>query len=78
MAKLEYIRTKRGLPFVKRGMRVELNYSGKTKKGVIIGANESGNLNVRFDGFKNTQNCHPFWAIKYFDEEGNVIKEYPE
>lgn len=78
MAKLKYIREQRGLPFVKSGMKVELNYSGKVKRGIITGANESGNLNIRFEGNKHSDNCHPRWAIKYFDSEGNVLSEFPE
>lgn len=78
MAKLDYIRKQRGLPFVKQGMKVELNYLGKTKDGIITGANESGNLNVRFDGDKHSSNCHPRWAIKYIDQKGNTLAEFSE
>ena len=78
MASLQYIRERRGLPFVKRGMRVEIAYKDKVKRGVITGANCSGNLNIRMDGHKHSSNCHPRWAIKYFDKEGNVIAEFPE
>ena len=24
------------------------------------------------------ENCHPKWAIKYFDTEGNIIQEFPK
>ncbi len=78
MSRLDYIRERRGLPFVKRGMKVEVNYAGKTKTGVITGANDSGNLNVRFNGNKHSDNCHPRWAIKYFDSEGNTLAEFPD
>ena len=78
MTKLDYVRKRRGLPFIKRGMKVELNYSGKTKTGVITGANESGNLNVRFGGNKHSDNCHPRWAVKYIDDKGNTLAEFPE
>ena len=47
MARLQYIRERRGLPFVKRGMRVEIAYKGKVKRGVITGANWAGNLNIK-------------------------------
>jgi len=72
------VKTQRGLPFLKRGMKVELNYSGKTKSGVITGGNTSGNINVRFEGNNYSENVHPRWAIKYFDKMGNVIAEFPE
>ena len=78
MESLKYIREKRGLPFVKRGMRVEISYRSKVKRGVITGANYSGNLNVRLGGHKHSENCHPTWAIKYYDKKGNIIKEFPE
>lgn len=69
---LEYIRIRRNLPFVKRGMRIEVD----GKMGTITSGNRSGNLNVRFDGEKYPQNCHPWWKTKYFDKQGNIIKEF--
>lgn len=71
---LKRVRESRGMPFLKRGMRVEHTHSGR--KGVITAGNWSGNINVRFDGDKISQNCHPKWMMKYFDTEGKVIKEY--
>lgn len=75
---IESVRKNRGLPFLKRGMRVQLNYSGKSKTGVVTGANESLNINIRFDGSKRSTNCHPRWAISYFDKDGNTIACFPE
>jgi hypothetical protein len=75
---LDYVKTYRQLAFIEKGMRVELAY-GKTKKqGIITGGNSSGNINVLFDGKKKPENCHPTWAIKYFDKQGNVIAEFGE
>ena len=59
-------------------MKVELNYCGKTKSGVITGGNSSGNLNVRFGDDKHSENVHPTWAIKYIDQSGATIAEYPQ
>ena len=59
-------------------MRVEHSYGGKTKLGVIKSGNSSGNLNILFDGDKKPQNCHPTWAMKYFDDDGIVISDYEE
>ena len=73
---LDYVKNQRGLPFVKRGMRVENTYNGK--KGKITGGNSSGNIQVKFDGNKYSQNCHPTYMMKYFDEEGNLIKEFKD
>ena len=75
---LDYIKNQRGLPFVEKGMKVVLSYSGKTKTGIITGANWGGNLNVRFEGNKNHENCHPKWAIKYYDDNDNILAEFPE
>lgn len=73
---LKDFRIARHMPFVKRGMRVEHTYDGK--KGRIAGANSSANLNIIFDGENYSRNCHPHWMMKYFDNDGNVIKEYFE
>ena len=78
MINLDYVKKQRGLDFVKRGMRVEHCYNGKTLKGKITSGNSSGNLNILFEGEKHPQNCHPTWAMKYFDNDGNVIAEYGE
>ena len=78
MINLDYVKEQRGLHFIKKGMRVELAYGTTKKNGVIKGGNSSGNIDVLFDGAKRTENCHPTWAIKYFDKDGNVIAEYGE
>lgn len=75
---LDYVKNFRGLKFVKRGMKVEHTYNGKTQIGRITSGNSSGNLNIRFEGKKKSENCHPRWAMKYFDKEGNIICEFPE
>lgn len=61
-----------GMPFVKRGMRVEHN----GKKGRVSGANSSANLNITFDGQNHSKNCHPRWMMQYFDKDGNVIADF--
>lgn len=71
---LDYVKENRGLPFVKKGMKVEVYGDA----GVITGGNSSGNLNVKFEGQKHSSNCHPKSGIKYFDENGNIIKEFAE
>lgn len=75
---LDFIKEQRGLSFVKVGMKVELCYSGKTKVGKITGGNASGNIDVKFEGENKPQNCHPCWAMKYFDDSGYIIREFPE
>ena len=75
---LEYVRKQRGLLFLKVGMRVKLEYGKTVKHGVITGGNSSGNINVRFDGETHSKNCHPKWAITYYDDNGEIIKQQPE
>ena len=75
---LDYVKHQRGLSFIEKGMRVELAYGATKKKGVVKGGNSSGNIDVLFDGCKRAENCHPTWAMKYFDKDGNIIAEYGE
>jgi len=76
MINLDYVKEQRGLTFVKKGMKVENTYLKKV--GIIKSGNSSGNLNVLFEGDKKPQNCHPTWAMKYYDENDKVIAEYGE
>jgi len=76
MINLDYVKEQRGLEFVKIGMKVEQSYGGKTQTGKIVSGNSSGNLNILFDGEKKPENCHPTWAMKYFDEDGSVLAEF--
>lgn len=69
---LQNVKEKRSMPFLKRGMRVEVN----GKMGVVTSGNASLNINVRYDGNNFSQNCHPKWETRYFDAEGNVIADY--
>lgn len=75
---LDYVKNQRGLDFLEKGMKVELAYGTTKKTGIVKGGNSSGNLDVLFDGEKRAENCHPTWAMKYFDKEGNIIAEYGE
>jgi len=76
--KLDYVKKQRGLPFVKIGMRVELVTANITKQGKITGGNESGNINVKFDGARHSENCHPKWNMRYFDKDGKLLAEFLE
>jgi hypothetical protein len=75
---LDYVKNQRGLSFIEKGMRVELAYGSTKKQGMIKGGNSQGNIDVLFDGEKKAVNCHPTWAMKYFDESGEVVAEYSE
>lgn len=71
---LDYVKNQRGLSFIEIGMKVENTYLKKTC--IVKNGNSSGNLDILFDGEKKPQNCHPKWAIKYFDKDRKVIAEY--
>lgn len=73
---LDFVKKQRGLSFIEKGMRVELAYGAIKKQGIIKGGNSSGNIDVLFDGEKIVSNCHPTWAMKYFDKQGNLIAQY--
>jgi hypothetical protein len=59
-------------------MKVEHTYGGKIQIGKTVSANSSGNLDVLFEGKKKPENCHPNWAMKYFDEDGVILAEFGE
>lgn len=59
----------RGLPNIKKGMKCEVD----GKAGVIVGGNSSSNLNVKFDGWKGVSNCHPYWRMTVFKDDGSVF-----
>ena len=74
MTSIKSIRKSRYMPFIKRGMRVLHTHTNRY--GRITGGNESCNLQVKFDGDKYSQNCHPKFKMIYFDKKGNIIKSY--
>lgn len=74
MTSLAYIKERRNMPFIKRGMRVEVD----GRMGKVTSGNHSGNINVLFDDLKYTVNCHPKWMTRYFDESGNVLADFRE
>ncbi|PRT20019.1 hypothetical protein C6360_20375 [Bacillus wiedmannii] len=61
----------RKLDFAYMGMRV--NVAGMW--GTIVG-NWKTNLFVLFDGEIEKHNCHPFWEIAYYDDEGELVRSY--
>ncbi len=68
---LSYIHNQRGMPWVCVGMRIEVD----GRPGVIKGGNDSGNLDVIFDGDNYRSNVHPSWETKYYDGDGKLIAE---
>lgn len=72
---LEHIKITYNLPFLTVGMKVRLNIE-PFEIGVIISANQKGNLNVRFEGNNHTENTHPTKAITYFNKQNQEIKTF--
>ena len=67
--------TYRGVPFAKIGMAVRV----EGHEGEIAGKNSDANFDVLFlEGPHKglILNCHPNWAMEYFDEQGNLIKAF--
>lgn len=62
---------KRNMMFMKQGMEVIAN----NRHGYIVGSTGL-NLLVKYDKGSFNTNTHPQWNIKYFSEEGDLIKEY--
>lgn len=67
------MKVNRGIEFTYMGMRVEVN----GKAGTITGYH-GFNLMVLMDGDTRPGNCHPWWETKFFDKQGNVIRDYTE
>lgn len=65
---MEYIKETYDLPFLRKGIQVEL---GNGRKGVIIGVHNAY-LKIKFDD--NTNGCvHPTYDIAYFNVNGDVM-----
>ncbi|EGR4213362.1 hypothetical protein DDN60_12535 [Vibrio cholerae] len=71
---MQSVRDGRGMPFLKRGMRVQSISTGKY--GTVTSTNSAMNLNIRIDGEKHSGNYHPKWMLRYFDSHGALIAEY--
>lgn len=66
-------RTNRNMPFLKRGMRADMD----GRKGVITSGNSS-HLRIRFEGERHTSVIHPTWQMTYYAQDGSVLKDYKE
>ncbi len=65
------VRYWRNLPFLKRGMRVEVD--GQPGR---ITSTYGHNLRIRFDGWEFPMNSHPRWEIVYFTADGSVLADF--
>lgn len=75
MNSFEYLKTSpfRNMPWIKRGMVCEID----GKRGVVT-AGAGGYVRIRFDGMKFSKPCHPHYEAVYYDDKGNVVKDYRE
>lgn len=63
----------RNIAFAYQGMKVEV--SGR--EGYLVG-NYGMNLLVWFPEYSTGSNCHPWWETRYFNQEGQIVKDYTE
>jgi len=67
----EQVKKARGIPFIYLGQRI--NVDGRD--GHIVGSN-GDHLHVLFDGNTWVDYCHPWWETTYYNEAGEIIKDY--
>ena len=72
MESLDYVKTYRNMPWIKRGMKVVVD----GKEGHVACGCNGGNIAVKFPNQKWTAKCHPQWETVYYDKSGNVIADY--
>ena len=72
---IQHIKKTYNLPFLTVGMKVRLNIE-PFEIGVIISANQDGNLNVRYHGKSHFENTHPTKSITYFNKQNQEIKTF--
>jgi hypothetical protein len=68
---LDYVKSHRNMPFLKRGMRLEMN--GRRGK---VTCGYGGYVRVKFDDVRFTRNCHPQWEMVYYSDDGKIIRDY--
>ena len=67
----------RNIPFAFMGMKVILKSKSRGNiKGVIVGSNDSMNLDICFDGTFHKENCHPYYELIYLDNSGDIVAEF--
>lgn len=68
---LQEARQYRNMPFLKRGMRANMDGRGGT-----ITSGDSTHLRMRFDGQKHSSPIHPWWQMTYYGHDGSIVKDY--
>lgn len=73
---VEDMKRTRGINFARLGMMVEV----EGDIGTITGMNHGANLEIVFANKlkygTHKHSCHPTWKIKYFDEDGHLIRDF--
>ena len=72
MSSFDYLREFRNMPWIKRGMQVDVG----GKRGTVIGGGNGGCVRIRLDGEKRPNLYHPQWHTTYYDQKGRVIASY--
>ena len=62
----------RGIEFTYLGMKIDV----AGEKGIIVGGNDSANLDVLFEGKTYPENCHPTWETTYYGKDDSIIKDF--
>jgi len=64
----------RDVPMFKKGTHCDID----GRSGQIVGGNSSANFNVKFDDNGSIRNCHPYWKMKIFASDGDVLYEHQD
>lgn len=70
---LSEARANRNMPFLKRGMRADMDGRSGT-----ITSGDSAHLRMRFDGEKRVSVVHPWWQMTYYAKDGSIVKNYKQ
>ncbi len=69
---LEEVRRARHMPWLKRGMLIDMN--GKRYR--VTGGNSQMNINAKPVDGGPVGRLHPWWQTTYYGENGEVIADY--
>lgn len=62
----------RDIQFAYQGMVVDV----AGKKGWLVGSNSSLNMDVLFEGYDHTSNCHPHHETTFYDNNMNIVRDF--
>lgn len=73
MSSFDYLKTYRRMPWMRRGIRVDVG----GKKGHVT-SGDGGYVRIRLEGERNTRRYHPQWQTTFYDDQGKVIADYKQ